>query len=1142
MKQRFSALDVRATVTALQKRIVGLRLQGIYDVNPKTFLFKFTKPDCKELVLVESGIRMHTTEFTRDKSIIPSNFCMKLRKHLKARRLTGVRQIGMDRVVDFEFAVAAGAKAEGTYHILCEFYASGNVILTDYQYNILALMRVVHLEGEPAFAVGRQYSLAESRDIDPVARAQLVECLRRAGPKDTLKRTLTMLGAYGPALTEHIILRAKMSPSQRVSAAVNVDAPESLQIDALLEAYADAFSIVTRLGREVHPGFITFVPQRDSAGTERADKGDDVYDEFSPWLFDQYLQRPHTEFASFCDAADVFFSNIEAQRLKVKAHQQEQAADRKLEAIKAEHEGRVAALERAHRKTEEQARRIEMNLEFVDQAILIIRQAVAAGMDWKELEELVRDQQDQGNPVAERIIRLNLAANQITLELDDPADWDESDDSSSSASDSDGAGGAECRATQLGGPMSVEVDIFQSAFANAQRYYNSRRHAGVKHAKTLAVSAQALQSAEQKIKADLRATKVTATVTQQRKPFWFEKFSWFLSSDGFLVLAGHDMQQNELLVKRHLRSGDAYVHADLHGAASVIVKNRDLESRSAESIPPSTLFQAGIMSVCQSRAWDAKIVTSAWWVEAHQVSKSAPTGEYLSTGSFMIRGKKHFLPPTQLVYGFGFAFRLADDESVARHVAARQQRLAIMQENQRAATGATSTANLTAADNETESQAAEDSNEADQTAEFSIVGGSAPTDSAAAIDTASTASDAAKHRRPGKAAAAAAMDFGAARKKYNLEEVEQAIAAADDFANESNAAAQMPRGDNTNKRHVSAKERRDQRKQTTTQSAGASAPPATGGSTAVAAGKLTKQEQRRLEQEKKFDNHAVQNANQQQQQQQQKRGRKGKMRKMKEKYADQDDDERELKIALSAAGGKCSVGAILDTKLAKTAEASAVASVDTVEREDNNDDDDGNDDPASELDEADAADVAASDDAVADQLAALMVADNPATIAMSGAPEDIDDDDDIVDAASDQQLDVLDMLTAAPLPGDNLASAIPVCAPYSALSAYKYRVKLVPGTMKKGKACKMALTVALGAADGNKPRSTHSLDPAEAERLELALILANREKELMKVVPEPEMIAQMLGKVKVTAPNMESIRQKSKAAAKTKAKSKSKDE
>lgn len=112
---------------------------------------------------------------------------------------------------------------------------------------------------------------------------------------------------------------------------------------------------------------------------------------------------------------------------------------------------------------------------------------------------------------------------------------------------------------------------------------------------------------------------------------------------------------------------DVYVHADLHGAASVIIKN----SNPGHEIPPTTLHQAGIMSVCQSKAWEAKIVTSAYWVFPDQVSKSAPTGEYLTTGSFMIRGKKNFLPPVQLVYGFGYLFKL-DDSSLGNHVKERR--------------------------------------------------------------------------------------------------------------------------------------------------------------------------------------------------------------------------------------------------------------------------------------------------------------------------------------------------------------------------------------------------------------------------------------------------------------------------------------
>lgn len=60
------------------------------------------------------------------------------------------------------------------------------------------------------------------------------------------------------------------------------------------------------------------------------------------------------------------------------------------------------------------------------------------------------------------------------------------------------------------------------------------------------------------------------------------------------------------------------------------------------------------------------MIASAWWVHHDQVSKSAPTGEYLTTGSFMIRGKKNYLTQSQLIMGLGIMFRL-EDSSIERH-------------------------------------------------------------------------------------------------------------------------------------------------------------------------------------------------------------------------------------------------------------------------------------------------------------------------------------------------------------------------------------------------------------------------------------------------------------------------------------------
>ena len=115
-------------------------------------------------------------------------------------------------------------------------------------------------------------------------------------------------------------------------------------------------------------------------------------------------------------------------------------------------------------------------------------------------------------------------------------------------------------------------------------------------------------------------------------------------------------------------TGDLYVHADLHGATSVIIKNP-----TGQPVPPKTLNEAGCMAVSYSAAWEARIVTSAWWVHHSQVSKTAPTGEYLTTGSFMIRGKKNFLPPCYLIMGFGFMFKL-DETCIENHLNERRVR------------------------------------------------------------------------------------------------------------------------------------------------------------------------------------------------------------------------------------------------------------------------------------------------------------------------------------------------------------------------------------------------------------------------------------------------------------------------------------
>ena len=62
---------------------------------------------------------------------------------------------------------------------------------------------------------------------------------------------------------------------------------------------------------------------------------------------------------------------------------------------------------------------------------------------------------------------------------------------------------------------------------------------------------------------------------------------------------------------------------------------------------------------------------SAWWTAPDRVRKTTQEGDALAKGTVWTVGRKHFLPPAPLIMGFGYAFVLGDDASVARHVGER---------------------------------------------------------------------------------------------------------------------------------------------------------------------------------------------------------------------------------------------------------------------------------------------------------------------------------------------------------------------------------------------------------------------------------------------------------------------------------------
>src|SRR3989338_1700542 len=119
---------------------------------------------------------------------------------------------------------------------------------------------------------------------------------------------------------------------------------------------------------------------------------------------------------------------------------------------------------------------------------------------------------------------------------------------------------------------------------------------------------------------------------------WYEKFHWFVSSEGFLVIGGRDATSNEIIIKKHTEKNDLVFHTDLAGSPFFVVKADNKE------IGENTKREAADATVSYSKAWKLGMTsTPVFYVNPEQVSKKAKSGEYLKKGAFMIYGKTNYI-------------------------------------------------------------------------------------------------------------------------------------------------------------------------------------------------------------------------------------------------------------------------------------------------------------------------------------------------------------------------------------------------------------------------------------------------------------------------------------------------------------------
>ncbi|EXJ54308.1 tRNA threonylcarbamoyladenosine biosynthesis protein [Cladophialophora yegresii CBS 114405] len=1082
MKQRFSSLDVKVIANELASSLTTLRVSNIYDLSSRIFLFKFAKPGKREQLLVDSGFRCHLTSFSRTAASAPSAFVSRLRKYLKSRRVTAVSQIGTDRVIEITFS-------DGQYRLFLEFFAAGNIIVTDADLSVLALQRQVS-EGQEDVDVklGGKYTLEAKQNfhgIPPITeervktvlekavqRAKLAQEVggkkaKRAKGADDLRKALSDGFPELPYhLLEHVFIETGTDSTQKADAVLS--SPEVLQ--SAIKALQRALEIFNALDAGHSKGYIIAKTkaapsaeaptqtQTQPAQEQEVSRDSLLYDDFHPFRPAQFENKPGLhilEFDGFNRTVDEFYSSIESQKLESRLTEREEAAKRKLEATRTEHEKRLAGLQQVQDLHVRKAQAIEANTHRVEEACAAVNGLIAQGMDWVDIGKLIENEQKRGNVVAQMVkLPLKLEENTVTLLLDEPSfdEGDESDeeDMTDDEAESDEEPATTNKPTAGERRLAIDIDLALSPWANARSYYENKKLAAGKEKRTMEASAKALKSAEHKIEADLKKGLKTekAVLRPARKQFWFEKFLYFISSDGYLVIGGKDAQQNELLYRRYLKKGDIYVHADLQGASSVIVKNNPKTPDAP--IPPSTLSQAGALTVCTSSAWDSKALMGAWWVNADQVSKTAPTGEYLTTGGFIIRGHKNLLPPSQLLLGFGVMW-LISDESRANHGKHRLERTESMLSGEAEAL-ANDARGLSIDEDDAGSEverdgqheqaipdveeaadeAAEEENEDDRGVDQDEAHkGDAEVDDEDQNHDSSAPSEVEDERSN-----PLQMQGTSAGKDTTNDEPDVQISADRD--------AEEAEDDEDDDEHQDTQDT----PQEATPSTRPSTPASSSHATAAARPKPA---------------HLA-------------RGKRSKAKRAAKKYADQDEEDRALAMQL--------LGSTRAQEQRKEAEADKAAREAKAQAD-------------RERRKAQHAKAADRERARRERLEKAGDAGAEAAA--------LDEEDELSREQLEQErqeLLAIDRLVPVPEPGDELLAAIPVVAPWTALTRQKYKIKLQPGSVKKGKAVKeiLGLWTSLGSR-GPKVVDESNRERERVWRREVELLKEWRVEEIVGAVP-----------------------------------------
>jgi len=535
-------------------------------------------------LVIEVGRRIHLTKYEVQIPRVPSQFCMALRKRLRGGRVINIQQHEFERTVILQVEAA-----EQAYQVIAEFFRRGNLVIVDESGAISLALSYVRMRDRD-IVKGESFKHAPSSGLNPLKLpSDELSSVRTRGSIPATKALVKML-SIGGLLAKEILLRSGLK---------DVPANELADED-LSSIYKTLQCLQSELAsRNFSPAIVL---------SDRAEPYD-----IAPLPLRSYEHNPQTTFATFNEAADEYFTAQKGRTIIAEKREAALKGEQRLVRVRDMQERQREDLSRAIEENNLKGQLIIKNLHHIQQVTAELLARKEAELDYEKiLPEVQKSVTERHIPIQVKSIDLSKGILHLEIEKTD---------------------------VSLGlarRPQDEATKYFQAAKKARQKMTGLRRAMEETSARLRTVAGEKEQ------------IEVSLSPRKRRERVWYEKFRWFVSSEGFLVLGGRDATTNELLIKKHAASSDIVLHADAHGAPFVVIKS------DGKTITDSTILEAAQLGVSNSKMWAQKAASGdAFWVRPEQVSKKAPSGQYLTKGAFMVTGKRNYLKGVQLRLAVG---------------------------------------------------------------------------------------------------------------------------------------------------------------------------------------------------------------------------------------------------------------------------------------------------------------------------------------------------------------------------------------------------------------------------------------------------------------------------------------------------------